>query len=143
MGSVTQHDGQVGVQADLVNTADGTELWGAHYDRKMADVTEVQGDITRDIAARLRGRPAGDQQQQQKMGDAGTTNPEAYRLYLEGRSFGMAARRTGSRKAFLCFNRPSPPTRIMLWLMRGLRILTTSVELWYRHHIAPSCSARG
>jgi len=102
MGSVTQHDGQVGVQADLVNTADGTELWGAHYDRKMADVTEVQSDITRDIATRLRGRPAVDQQQQ-KMGDAGTTNPEAYRLYLEGRQLWYGRTQDGLKRSIPLF----------------------------------------
>jgi len=102
MGTVTQHDGQVGVQADLVNTADGTELWGAHYDRKMADVTEVQGDITRDIASRLRGRASGDQQQQ-KMGDAGTTNPEAYRLYLEGRQLWYGRTQDGLKKSISLF----------------------------------------
>src|SRR5579863_3663390 len=32
LGRVTQHAGELGVQADLVNTADGTELWGSHYE---------------------------------------------------------------------------------------------------------------
>src|SRR4029077_10193261 len=31
MGRITQHGDELGVQADLVNTADGTELWGSHY----------------------------------------------------------------------------------------------------------------
>jgi len=37
MGSITQHGEDVGVQADLVNTSDGSELWGSHYVRKAAD----------------------------------------------------------------------------------------------------------
>ena len=53
MGRVTQHGDTVAVQADLVNTADGSEMWGKHYERKMADVTQVQGDITRDVAKKL------------------------------------------------------------------------------------------
>jgi TolB-like protein/Tfp pilus assembly protein PilF len=83
MGRVTQHGGELGVQADLVDTADGTELWGSHYSAKMADITQVQSDITRDISNRLRIRLGGNEQQ--RLGSAGTTNPEAYRLYLEGR----------------------------------------------------------
>ena len=81
MGRVTEHGDTVAVQADLVNTADGSEMWGKHYERKMADVTEVQSDITRDVATKLHIRVSGDEQQ--KMGSAGTTNPDAYRFYLE------------------------------------------------------------
>jgi eukaryotic-like serine/threonine-protein kinase len=101
MGRVTQHEGQVGIQADLVSTADGTELWGAHYDRKMADITEVQGDITRDISNRLRMHVSDDMQQ--KMGKAGTTNPEAYRLYLEGRQLWYGRTPAGLKKSIDLF----------------------------------------
>src|SRR5216684_3182433 len=83
MGRVTQRGDQLGVQADLVSTADGTEMWGAHYDRKAADITQVQSDITHDISSRLRIQLSG--KERQRLGRAGTTNPEAYRLYLEGR----------------------------------------------------------
>ncbi len=83
MGRVTQRGDEIGVQADLVSTADGSELWGTHYERKLADITQVQGDIARDISSRLRIRPSGNEEQ--KLGSAGTSNPEAYRLYLEGR----------------------------------------------------------
>ena len=83
MGRITQHGDHVAVEADLVNTADGTELWGSHYDRSLADITEVQSDITRDISNSLRIHLTG--VEQQRLGKAGTSNPEAYRLYLEGR----------------------------------------------------------
>jgi Tfp pilus assembly protein PilF len=73
----------MGVQADLVSTADGSELWGSHYERKAGDITQLQSDIARDISKRLRVQLSGEKQQ--RLGSAGTTNPEAYRLYLEGR----------------------------------------------------------
>jgi serine/threonine protein kinase/TolB-like protein/tetratricopeptide (TPR) repeat protein len=82
MGRVTQHGDTVAVQADLVNTADGSEMWGAHYERKMADVTQVQSDITRDVAKKMQIHVTGDERE--KMGSAGTSNPDAYRFYLEG-----------------------------------------------------------
>jgi eukaryotic-like serine/threonine-protein kinase len=81
MGRVTQHGDSVTVQADLVNAEDGSEVWGGHYERKMADVTQVQSDITRDVAQKLQIRMSAGAQE--KLGNAGTTNPEAYRLYLE------------------------------------------------------------
>ena len=83
MGRITQHGEEVGVQADLVNTLDGSELWGSHYVRKAADITQLQSDITRDVSRRLRVQLTGEEQR--RLGSAGTRNPEAYRLYLEGR----------------------------------------------------------
>jgi serine/threonine protein kinase/tetratricopeptide (TPR) repeat protein len=101
MGRVTQHGDQVGVEADLVNTADGTELWGSHYTRKLADVTEVQGEITRDISNSLRIHLTGNEQQ--RLGRAGTTNPEAYRLYLEGRQLWYGRTPEGIQKSIDLF----------------------------------------
>jgi eukaryotic-like serine/threonine-protein kinase len=84
VGRVTQHGDSVSVQADLVNASDGSEVWGSHYERKMADVTQVQSDITRDVAKKLQIHVGGEAQE--KMGGAGTTNPQAYRLYLEAQA---------------------------------------------------------
>ena len=83
MGRIVQHGDEVSVQADLVNTSDGSELWGAHYVRKATDITEVQSDISRDVAKRLQLETSGGDSKH--IGNAGTNNPEAYRLYLEGR----------------------------------------------------------
>jgi serine/threonine protein kinase/tetratricopeptide (TPR) repeat protein len=101
MGRITQHGDELGVQADLVDTADGTELWGSHYARKLADVTQVQSDITRDISSSLRVHLSGDQQQ--RLGRAGTTNPEAYRLYLEGRQLWYGRTPQGLKKSIDLF----------------------------------------
>jgi eukaryotic-like serine/threonine-protein kinase len=83
MGRVTQRGDEMSVQADLVNTTDGTEMWGSHYTRRLADITQVQSDITRDVSNKLQVHLT--DSAQQKLGRAGTNNPEAYRLYLEGR----------------------------------------------------------
>jgi eukaryotic-like serine/threonine-protein kinase len=101
MGRITQHGDHVVVEADLVNTADGTEMWGSHYDRKLADITEVQSDITRDISSSLRIHLSGNQQQ--RVGRSGTTNPEAYRLYLEGRQAWYGRTPEGLKKSIDLF----------------------------------------
>ena len=101
MGRVTQHGDTVAVQADLVSTADGSEMWGKHYERKMADVTEVQSDITRDVAKKLQIRVTGDERG--KMGSAGTSNPDAYRLYLEGQQQLYGRTRPGIIKSITLF----------------------------------------
>jgi serine/threonine protein kinase/tetratricopeptide (TPR) repeat protein len=102
MGRITQHGDHVAVEADLVNTADGTELWGSHYDRKPADITEVQSDITRDISSSLRIHLSGNEQQ--RVSRTGTTNPEAYRLYLEGRQAWYGRTPEGLKKSIDLFH---------------------------------------
>jgi serine/threonine protein kinase/tetratricopeptide (TPR) repeat protein len=99
-GRVVQHGDHVAVEADLVNTEDGTELWGSHYDRTLANITEMQADITRDISNRLRIQLSGTEQR--RMG-AGTTNPEAYRLYLEGRQLWYGRTPEGLKKSIDLF----------------------------------------
>src|SRR5882724_2873078 len=103
MGRVTQRGDELGVQADLVNAADGTEIWGSHYARKLADITQVQTDITRDVSNKLQVHLTGTAQQ--KLGRAGTTNPEAYRLYLEGRQQWYGRTPEGLKKSVELFQR--------------------------------------
>ena len=101
MGRITQHGDEVSVQADLVNATDGSELWGAHYDRKLSDVTQVQSAITQDLSGRLKRVDPG--RYPQKLGSAGTTNPEAYRLYLEGRQLWYGRTPEGLKKSIDLF----------------------------------------
>ncbi|MGA7907034.1 MAG: protein kinase [Candidatus Sulfotelmatobacter sp.] len=100
-GRITQHGDELNVQADLVNTDDGSELWGAQYARKLADMTQVQDDITRDISGGLRIRLNGSEQQ--RLAHANTTNPEAYRLYMEGRHLWYGRTPEGLRKSIDLF----------------------------------------
>ncbi|MGA7918048.1 MAG: tetratricopeptide repeat protein, partial [Candidatus Acidiferrales bacterium] len=115
MGRVTQHGDTLAVQADLVNTTDGSEIWGAHYERKMADVTQVQSDITRDVAKKLQVNMSGNAQA--KMGGAGTTNPDAYRLYLEAQQQLYGRTDPGILKSVALFRQAvaADPNYAMAW----------------------------
>ena len=101
VGRVTQHNNDVSIQADLVNTTDGTEIWGSRYDRKLTDITQLQSDITRDISGRLRLQLTG--AEQRRLGSAGTSNAEAYRLYLEGRQLWYGRTPEGLKKSIELF----------------------------------------
>jgi eukaryotic-like serine/threonine-protein kinase len=83
IGRVTQMGDNYRVQADLVNASDGSEIWGSQYQRKSADLTQLQSDITSDVSSKLKIKLTGEQQKQ--IGSGGTNNSEAYRLYLQGR----------------------------------------------------------
>ena len=82
-GRITRRGDDVMIATDLVNTGDGTEIWGAQYTRKLADVSTLQGEITNDVAAKLRSRLTGEQQKQ--LAQSTTQNSEAYQLYLKAR----------------------------------------------------------
>ncbi len=61
----------------------------------------MQSDITRDLSGRLNRAEAGKSPQQ--AGQAGTTNPEAYRLYLEGRQLWYGRTPDGLKKSIDLF----------------------------------------
>ena len=101
MGRITQHGDELSFDADLVNTADGSEIWGSHYARKAADVAQIQSDITRDISSSLRIHLSG--AEQQRLTRVAATNPEAYRLYLEGRQLWYGRTEVGLQKSIALF----------------------------------------
>ncbi len=84
-GSVQRASGRIRVAARLVRAGDGTTMWAESYDLPYAptDIFEVQEEIARHIARELRGKvdPDGDVRRIRRP----TADPEAYRLYLEGR----------------------------------------------------------
>ncbi len=100
-GRVTQHGDELTIQTDLVNSSDGSELWGDQYVRKLADITQLQGDIARDVSNRLRVKLTGGEEQ--RLTHAATTNPEAYRLYLEGRQLWYGRTPEGLKKSIDLF----------------------------------------
>ena len=59
MGRVAQRGDTLMIQTDLVNVADGTELWGDQFNRKVSDLIAVQGDISKEIYDNLRPRIVG------------------------------------------------------------------------------------
>ena len=103
MGRITQRGDTVAVQADLVSTADGSELWGSHYERRLSELTQVQTDITRDLSNHLRMKL--NESEQNAFGAAGTSNAEAYQLYLEGRQELYRRSPGGIRKSIDLFER--------------------------------------
>jgi serine/threonine protein kinase/tetratricopeptide (TPR) repeat protein len=80
-GRVLQHKETLIVKAELVDVVRQDQLWGDSYNRKMADLLEVQDDIAREIAARLQQRLTVEPRKRSQPRLA--QNPEAYRLYLQ------------------------------------------------------------
>src|SRR5262245_643023 len=75
-GRMRRNGDIISIQADLIDLDNVAQLWGQHYDHKLADVLLVQDDISRDIFENLRLKLNVEEKKQL----------EAYRLYLKGRN---------------------------------------------------------
>ena len=82
-GRVLQFGDNLIIKIELVDTADGSQLWGEQYKRKSADIFEVQEEISKEISEKLRIKLTGEEQK--LLVKRYTDNTEAYRLYLKGR----------------------------------------------------------
>ena len=96
-GRVVQRGDRVSVQAEMIDAANVAQLWGDHFDRGVADMMNVQSDISKAIAENLRMQLTSDDH---KVMVAGTTqNAEAYQLYLRGQYEFAKRSRDGYQRA--------------------------------------------
>ncbi len=58
-GSIRRADAQLRVSVQLINAADGTQIWSEHYDREMANIFQLQDEIAQAIAGTLEPELAG------------------------------------------------------------------------------------
>jgi serine/threonine protein kinase/tetratricopeptide (TPR) repeat protein len=98
-GSVRRYGNHVRVTAQVVNVADGYQLWAERYDREMSDILDIQDDISQAIVETLRVHLAQDLSPVQRH----TKNPEAYSMYLRGRYHQEKKTPEGYAKARQCF----------------------------------------
>ena len=82
-GSVRRAGDFLRITVQLINASDGYHLWSERYDREMKDVFEIQDEIARSIAERLKVTLKFGQERLVK---AGTKNLEAYQLYIKART---------------------------------------------------------
>lgn len=99
-GRVLQRGDRLSVSVELVDARENRHLWGEQYHRRLADLFEIQEEISRDIAGKLRSRLAG---------PAGpgikryTEDVEAYRLYLRGRYYWNKRPQAEFSRALECY----------------------------------------
>jgi serine/threonine protein kinase/tetratricopeptide (TPR) repeat protein len=84
-GRVTRRGDAFLVSAELMDVNRESQVWGEQYSKKLADIQGIQEDISKAIATNLRIELNGKEERQIAKRD--TENPEAYRLYLQGRYY--------------------------------------------------------
>ena len=80
--------GKLTVSAQLINASDNGEAWSESYNRDASDAYAVQDSIAHGVAQALspgRLSPANRTAVQSTVASSGTSNPDAYDLYLRGR----------------------------------------------------------
>jgi tetratricopeptide (TPR) repeat protein len=73
------------VATELMDVANGSQVWGEQYNRQMKDVLVLQEEIMREISEKLRLRLT--REEEDKLFRRDTENAEAYQLYLKGRYY--------------------------------------------------------
>ena len=108
-GRVIPRGDSLTVEAELVDVATGTRLWGERYQGPFDDVVRVPEDVARQISSTLRLRLT--QEQQARLDRPETADPEAYRLYLKGRFHWNKRTAEGFRKGIELFEQASARDR--------------------------------
>ncbi|HEY6204812.1 MAG TPA: hypothetical protein VIW21_01460 [Chthoniobacterales bacterium] len=81
-GTVRKQGERVRIVAELINAADGIELWTRTFDRELKDIFAVQQEIAAAVASSLKATLLGPNQQ--PAANPATTNTEAHNAYLQG-----------------------------------------------------------
>lgn len=89
------------IQAELVNVADGSQMWGDQYNRPASDLLAVQDEIATEILDKIQPRLSGDERK--KVTKRHTDDPVAYQAYLQGRYCWNKGTIAGYKKAIEYF----------------------------------------
>lgn len=100
-GRAIEQGDTIRISAELMDVQNNSQLWGDHYARKAVDIFTVEDDIAREITDALRLRLTIAQQEQ--LTKRYTENPEAYRLYLQGRYYFNESSEESSQHAVQSF----------------------------------------
>src|SRR5262245_59027949 len=84
-GTVRKQGGRVRIVAELVNAADGSELWSQTFDRELKDIFAVQAEIAKAVAASLELRLLGTEDDSAK--NVATKNVQEHNAYLQGQFY--------------------------------------------------------
>lgn len=100
-GTLRQQGDNLSVGVALVDTRTNNQLWGNSYLRKLDGILDLQDEIARQVAAKLRLRLTAEEER--RLTRRNTESPEAYRLYLKGRFFWTKRTEEGMNKGIEYF----------------------------------------
>ena len=84
-GRIVQRGDQLTLNLELINADNENVIWTDEYDRKASDLVTLQNEIAKDVSTKLKLRLTNTDEQ--KLAKNYTSDPEVYRLYLQGRFY--------------------------------------------------------
>jgi TolB-like protein len=102
-GRFAQRGDQLTLTLELVDAQTENVIWSEQYNRSQSDLVKLQTDIARDVSSKLTTKLSGEDAQ--KLAKTYTNNPEAYRLYLQGRFYWAKREEKDVKTAIDYFNR--------------------------------------
>jgi TolB-like protein/Tfp pilus assembly protein PilF len=114
-GSVRRSGDQVRITVRLSDVTNGYQLWSERYDRSLSAIFDVQEEIAKAVAARLRGTLSDDSSPHVVRH---TENQEAYHLYLRGRHLWYSRVKGSLQKARDLFEEAArkDPNYVLPWV---------------------------
>jgi TolB-like protein/Tfp pilus assembly protein PilF len=100
-GSVLRFGDRVRITAQLIEAATDRHLWSESYERDLRDVLTLQREVARAIANQVQIKLT--PQEQARLANAGSVNPEAYDTYLKGRYYQEKRTEEGLKKSIEYF----------------------------------------
>jgi len=101
-GTVRKQGDKVRIVAELINAADGIELWSRTFDRELKDIFAVQEEIAAAVASSLKVTLLGSDER--SSANPATKNTEAHNAYLLGHYYFQRRNLEDYRKAVAYFD---------------------------------------
>ncbi|HEX8889425.1 MAG TPA: winged helix-turn-helix domain-containing protein [Pyrinomonadaceae bacterium] len=100
-GRIFQLGERLIIATELVDVAQGWQIWGEQYNRTLSDILSVQQEVSKHISEELRLKLT--DEDEQKLGRYYNVAPEAYLYYLKGRYYYNKRTESGYQKAIESF----------------------------------------
>jgi adenylate cyclase len=125
-GSVRKVGNRVRITAQLIDGRTGGHVWAERFDRDLTDIFTIQDEITKEIVAALRLKLL--PEEKKAIEKRGTTNVEAYNLYLLARQYWVTGNHGDLRRE----------QRVMRICSRAVELDTYYADAWALLAIAQS-----
>ncbi len=96
-GQISQSADHLQITAEFVDVRNNTQIWSAQFNRKPADISDIEAEISRQIADRLELHLSG--AEKARLVTKTKPNPQAYELLLKGRFYQSKSSFETSKKA--------------------------------------------
>ncbi len=118
-GSVRRGNGRARITAELIEVPGQTQVWADSWDRELRDLIEVQGELARAVARRVRVSVRPDIEA--RLSRSRLVDPEAHRLYLQGRYYWNRGDIPGLRRSLELYQQAleRQPDHALAWAARA------------------------